>query len=406
MRGKQVVRLTVLCCLFLAVSVFALSGAYGAEKKEIVIGSSICLTGPQAAPGADLKWSYEQAVADVNKAGGIFVKEYGKKLPVRLVIADDEGDAGKAAAAVEKLIKVEKVDLLLGTHSTPLVISNCITAEKYKKYLHGTACIIPPWAEQKFQWSTLFFFDLMTFSDVPFKVMKTLPASDKVERPALLMDDTPDGKAMGPLFRMSAEKAGYKFAVDEEWSAGAKDYSSQILRMKEKNVDAIIIIGTSADLITFVRQMKENKFGVKYFHGYKGTWEGEFAKALGKDADYVLADGFWSESYPYPKAAELGKRYFEKFQKRSVSVGLWYATAQTLFQAIENAGTLDSAKVRAAVVNHEFKGTPMGDVKYGPEGTAMFDQPAFQWIGGQLKLVYPQVKGAATAQAAPAWDKR
>lgn len=61
--------------------------------------------------------------------------------------------------------------------------------------------------------------------------------------------------------------------------------------MKEKNVDAIIIIGTSADLITFVRQMKENKFGVKYFHGYKGTWEGEFSKALGKDAEYVLADG-------------------------------------------------------------------------------------------------------------------
>ncbi len=392
--------------VFVVLCVVALGTVQAAEKKEIVVGSSICLTGPQAAPGADLKWAYEQAVADINKAGGIPVKEYGKKLPVKLVIADDESDAGKAAAAVEKLIKLDKVDLLLPSHSTPLVIANCITAEKYKKYLHGTACIIPPWLEQKFKWSTLLFFDMSTFAGIPFTVMKSLPPSGKIERPALLMDDTPDGKAMGPLFRMSAEKAGYKFAVDEEWAVGAKDYSSQIIRLKEKNVDAIIIIGTSADLITFVRQMKENKFSVKYFYGYKGTWQGEFSKALGKDAEYILADGFWSESFPYPKAGELGKRYYDTFQKQSVSVGLWYATAQTLFQAIERAGTLDSAKVRAAAVNNEFKGTTMGDIKYGPDGTASFDQTSNQWIGGQLKLVYPQVKGAAKVQAAPPWDKR
>lgn len=406
MKRNSVVGRMALCALFIAVSVLVFSGAYAAEKKEIVIGSTICLTGPQAAPGADLKWAYEQAVADANKAGGIFVKQYGKRLPVRLVITDDEGDAGKAAAGVEKLIKLDKVDLLLSTHSTPLVISNCITADKYKKYLAATACIIPPWLEQKFKWSTLFFFNLGTFANIPLTVMKSLPPADKVERPALLVDDTPDGKVTAPLFRASAEKAGYKFAVDEVWAVGAKDYSSQIIKLKDKNVDGLIIIGTSADLITFVRQMKENKLSVKYFYGIKGTWQGEFSKALGKDAQYILADGFWSESFPYPGAAELGKRYYNDFQKQSVTVGLWYATAQMLFQAIERAGSLDSAKVRTATVNHEFKGTTMGDVKFGPDGTAMFDAIASQWIGGQLKLVYPQVKGAAKVQAAPPWDKR
>ncbi len=220
------------------------------------------------------------------------------------------------------------------------------------------------------------------------------------------MDDTADGKAIGGLLRSGAEKAGYKFLVDEPWTVGAKDYSSQILRLKEKNVDSIIILGTSADCITFFRQMKENKLSVKYFHGIKGTWQGEFWKALGKDAQYVLADGFWSENFTYPGAKELGKRYQEKFQKQSVSVGLWYATAQILWQAIERAGTLDSAKVREAVVNHEFKNTVMGDIKYGPDGTASFTPTGNQWWDGQLKLVYPQVQGASKVQAAPPWDKR
>ncbi len=126
-----VIAFFVVLCLAMAV------GVQAAEKKEIIIGASLPLSGPQAAPGADLKWAYEQAAADVNKGGGIPVKEYGKKLPVKLVILDDESDAGKAASAVEKLIKLEKVDLLLPTHSTPMVIASCITAEKYKKYLHG-----------------------------------------------------------------------------------------------------------------------------------------------------------------------------------------------------------------------------------------------------------------------------
>jgi len=167
-----------------------------------------------------------------------------------------------------------------------------------------------------------------------------------------------------------------------------------------------VAVGTTTDIITLLRQMKENKLNVKYFHGYKGTGQTAFAKALGKDSQYIVTDGMWSDNFPYPKAQELGKRFYARFQKQSTTAGLWYATAQTLLQAIERAGTLDSAKVRDAVVNHEFKGTTMGDIKYGPDGAASFSQTASQWIDGQLKLVYPPVKGSFKVQPAPAWDQR
>ncbi|RUU49514.1 ABC transporter substrate-binding protein, partial [Mesorhizobium sp. M2C.T.Ca.TU.002.02.1.1] len=55
-----------------------------AAGDEIVIGAPISLTGPLAGDGKEQKWAYEQAVADINKAGGIMVKAAGKKLPVRL----------------------------------------------------------------------------------------------------------------------------------------------------------------------------------------------------------------------------------------------------------------------------------------------------------------------------------
>jgi branched-chain amino acid transport system substrate-binding protein len=90
-------------------------------------------------------------------------------------------------------------------------------------------------------------------------------------------------------------------------------------------------------------------------HGWKGTWAGEFWQALGKDAQYILLDGFWSMDFPFPGAKELGDRYYQKFKKYSVSVGALYALCQILWQGIEKAGTLDSAKVRQAVLDNEFQ---------------------------------------------------
>ena len=62
------------------------AGAVQAAENEIVIGAPISLTGPLAGDGKEQKWAYEQAVADVNAAGGLDIG--GKKLPVRLVVGE------------------------------------------------------------------------------------------------------------------------------------------------------------------------------------------------------------------------------------------------------------------------------------------------------------------------------
>jgi len=140
---------------------------------------------------------------------------------------------------------------------------------------------------------------------------------------------------------------------------------------------------------------------VKYFHGFKGAWPVGFWNALGKDAQYVLADGFWSEDFPYPGSKELGRKYREKYGKHSVFIGLFYGVSQTLFMAIEKAGTLDGAKFREAVLTHEFKGTTMGDIKYRKDGTGSCPPAAFQWWDGKLMPVYPFTEGAWKVRLAP-----
>lgn len=405
MNGKKIFKWCGLSIFILALCMLN-SGSASGEKGEILIGAPLSLTGILAMDGEEQHWAYEEAVKDINKDGGIFVREYGKKLPVRLVIADDESTPGKAAAAMEKLIKVNKVDLLLSTHSSPLILPTCVTAEKYKKYYHATTVWPSLFRQQKFKWSTAFFFTACGAAEVPFEILKTIPASERPKRIALLMEDSIDGQAFGGCFREAAKKYGYSYALDEPWAVGAKDYSSQILKAKAKKVDAMFIFGSPQDSITLVRQMKEMGLNVKYLHGWKGTWTSEFWKALGKDAQYVLSDGFWSEDFPYPGAKDLGQRFYNRFKRHSLSIGLYYGLAQILWQAIERAGSLDSAKVRAAVAGHEFKGTVMGDAKYDEDGVALCESTGNQWWDGKQMLVYPFVEGGWKVRLAPPWDKR
>ena len=390
-------------CL-LALSWAPVAGA--AEKTEIVIGAPVGMTGIHSMAGQEQKWSYEQAVADVNAKGGIFINSLGKKLPVRLVFADDEGEPAKAAAAMEKLIKLDNVDLLLGNQSGGLVVPACIVAEKYKKFMACTVCFPFMWEPSKFQWSTLVFFRASSAAEVPFKVWELLPESERPQRPAMIMEDSPDGQGFGGGFKHFAEQYKYTIVADEPMAVGAKDYSSQILKLKFKKADAVFLFGSPTDSVTFVRQMKEMNVNVKYLHGWKGTWATEFQQSLGEDANYVLCDGFWSEDFPYPGAADLGKRYFDKFNKHSVSTGMFYANAQILLMAVERAGTWESEAVRDTIRNGEFKDTVMGDIKYDNTGLALTNSTANQWWNGKQMLVYPPVEGGYKLKLMPPWNQR
>ncbi len=193
--------------------------------------------------------------------------------------------------------------------------------------------------------------------------------------------------------------------MDESWAIGATDYSAQIIKAKSLGVDAILIFGSNTDCITFVRQMKDNNLNIKYFHGWKGAWAAEFWEELGKDARYVHCDGFWSMDFPFPGARELGERYYDKFKKYSVSVGAVYGLCQILWQAIEKAGALDSAKVRQAVLNNEFQ-TVMGKVEYDRNGVANFISTAHQWWNGKQMTVYPLKWTNYKIRLAPSWKDR
>ena len=109
--------------------------------------------------------------------------------------------------------------------------------------------------------------------------------------------------------------------------------------------------------------------------------------------------------YDFPNAHRLGELYYKQFKKYDVSIGYYYATADVLFQAIEKAGTLDSLKVRKAVIENEYM-SANGPVKYNEKGIALFPMGDLQWRSGKQVLLYPFDRTKVKGVPMKPWDAR
>jgi branched-chain amino acid transport system substrate-binding protein len=401
--------LVILSAVFVSGLIFSGYAEPAAKKKEILIGAVNSMTGREAMVGTEHRWAYQLAVDDINAKGGVYVKDLGKKVPLKLIVMDDKSSIPEAAAAAEKLIKLRKVDFLLGTVSSELNVSGYSVAEKYKKLYVTTT----HWAEEHkaqhehgMSWVATSFFPAASVVESPALALNTMPAAERPKKICVMAMDNPDGKAFGEAGPPMIGQHGYD-VITEYYTEGTKDYSSSILRLMREGVDALVWIGSSADGITLVRQIKENNYNLKYLHGMKGFWPVEFAEALGPDSDYITHDGHWAEVLGYGRSAEIAAKFKEKFGgATSVTIGNFYSLVEALAQAIEVAGSIDNTKVRDVFYSGTFvaKNTTNGDLAFNDIGLYEIPPVALQWMGGKRMAVLPT--GTWKLKWMPPWDQR
>ena len=74
-----------------------------AAPAAILVGNPASLTGMFAGFGQGQVFGMKAAVDDINKQGGVYVKEYGKKLPIKLIVVNSESDPLKAGTLAERI---------------------------------------------------------------------------------------------------------------------------------------------------------------------------------------------------------------------------------------------------------------------------------------------------------------
>jgi len=142
MKKKILLPLVIILSTIFFVTNFGLAAD---PPKEILIGANTPVTGMFAGFGQGV-WGIQEAVNDLNKMGGVFVKEYGKKIPMKLIVVDNESDPGKSATLAEELILRYKVHFLAPPNQPlTLNIPQANTADKYKIPRVTGGCPMEPW---------------------------------------------------------------------------------------------------------------------------------------------------------------------------------------------------------------------------------------------------------------------
>jgi branched-chain amino acid transport system substrate-binding protein len=376
----------------------------GVAAQTIKVGSVVPLTGRYAAGGAQVRAGYEIAVDDVNRAGGVTVG--GKKMPLELVILDDESDATKTVARLESL-STQGVVAYLGGFGSDLHAAAASVAEKNKIPYIGVAFALHKIHEQGFRYLFSPFWKSPDVAQQVVPMLTSIPAAERPKRVAVFQEKTDWGIEMAAAFTAAGKDAGYAVVTHGEYAPGAKDFSDLILKAKAENADAVFALPTPPDGMAIVKQMHELDLNPKLLLMIRAPDPPVWSKNLGKDGDYTVFAPGWHHAFKFPGVAELNAAHVKKIGRPADPItGPAYACVQILTAALGKAGAADREKIRDAIAATDMM-TVIGPVKFRPDGTGVVLGAFLQWLDGQQELVWP--KEFATkplAYPAPPFSKR
>ena len=122
-------------------AVFALALPLGTAAAPagppVKVGSTLALTGPLAATALVHKITGEIYVEQLNRKDGLLGR------PVEWVLLDDQSKPDVARSLYEKLITVDKVDLIMGPYATGPILAAMGVAQRFGKVIIQSSMGIP-----------------------------------------------------------------------------------------------------------------------------------------------------------------------------------------------------------------------------------------------------------------------
>jgi branched-chain amino acid transport system substrate-binding protein len=341
-------------------------------RAEIVIGTAGPMSGPFAIFGAQMMAGAEQAVADINAAGGVL----GETLV--LEVADDRCDRKQAESVANQMV---------GRGIALMVGHLCSGASTVAAAIYTEAGIVqispgarePAYTDERAGIGT---FRLAGRADGQGRVAGEFLAEKFADRQiAVIHDGSPYGQALADATRLAMNDAGKAEAFAEAYPANERDYAPLMARLVADAVDVLFFGGYHTEAGLIVRRMREEGLETILVSGDALMTE-EFLAIAGDAGEGSLM------TYPPDPArnADAAAVVEELAAKGIVAEGYIlhaYAAVEAWAEAVNAAGTRDFAAVARALADGTFA-TVLGSVEFDDKGDATL--PAYviyQWRGGK-----------------------
>ncbi len=356
-----------------AAASFGMAIAFGATAAEAQIQIAVVgpMTGQYAAFGTQMREGAEQAVADINKAGGVL----GQQLVLN--IGDDACDPRQAVSVANEMAS-KGVKFVAGHYcsGSSIPASKVYTDE-------GILQISPASTNPKYtdegSWNT---FRVCGRDDQQGAIAgKYLADHFKGEKVAILNDNSAYGKGLADETKKAYEAAGGKVAFEAAYTPGERDYSALVSRLKQAGVSVIYVGGYHTESGLIIRQAKEQ--------GMKATLVGgdalvtnEFWQIAG-DAGNGTMMTFPADPRRRPTAAAVVKEFKDKNIDPEGYVLYTYAAVQVFADAAKKAGSADPKKVADVMKSSGPWATVLGPIGFDKKGDiTSSDYVFYVWKNG------------------------
>jgi len=359
--------------------------------SDILIGATLPLSGrftPMAGTFDRLCYSWAK---HVNAQGGIMVKAYGKKLPVKFIIYDDKSEPAESAKFYERLVTVDKVHLLLGPFSSHITAAAVTVADKYKIPMVMAEANDAKIFEQRYKYSV----NQVDIADTEsYSYLEMLHAEGKVKTIAFVAEDTlhSTGALRGGVKR--ARELGFEVVLEEIAPPTTKDFTPILLKLKQANPDVIYVEAFPGFEIPFMKQAYE--LGVKPREFFNGHIVEAVLNALGPQAEGLTGVVYWAPGLPYPGAEEFTTvlKDAKLDWVKQMETSIHFQSFQVIQQAIELAGTLEPEQLNRVLHEGKFQ-TIAGEIVHDERGLGKGRSYPMQVQGGTFKVIWPKDLAAA-----------
>jgi branched-chain amino acid transport system substrate-binding protein len=348
----------------------------GDDNKTIPVAVVGPVTGQYASFGAQMKNGGEMAVEDINAAGGVL----GKKLD--LDIGDDACDP-KQAVAVANQMTGNNVALVAGHYcSGSSIPASKVYAESNMVQI-SPASTNPAFTDDR---AGPNIYRVCGRDDQQGGVAGKYLASHFADKNIAIIDDkTAYGKGLAEETKKAMNAAGKKEVLEESYTAGEKDYSALVSKLKQANVDVLYLGGYHTEAGLIVRQMRDQGMATILMGGDALITQ-EYWSITGPAGEGTLMT-FSPDPRKNPAAAEVVKRFKDKGIEPEGYVLYTYAAIQAWKQAAEKAKSTESAEVVKALNDTEFD-TVIGKFKFNEKGDPNLPPYAvYRWSNGTYEEI-------------------
>jgi branched-chain amino acid transport system substrate-binding protein len=350
---------------------FSLAVATTAQA-DITIAVAGPITGQYASFGAQMRAGAEQAVADINAKGGIL----GQML--KLEVGDDQCDAKQAVAVANKFVGKGVVFVAGHFCSSTSIPASSVYAEE------GVIQISPASTNPKYTDNRPGpgIFRVCGRDDQQGKVAGAFLAGKfKTMNVAIIHDKTAYGKGLADETRKAMNAAGKKATLYEAYTAGEKDYTALVSKLKQNKINALYVGGYHTEAGLIVRQMRDQGMKTVLVSG-DALVTAEYWSITGKAGEGTLMT-FSPDPRKNPIAAPLVKVFKAKGIDPEGYVLYTYAAIQAWSDAVKKSGSLKPGAVIKALNAGQFN-TVLGKLRFDNKGDVSLPGYVFyEWKNGK-----------------------